>query len=223
MERRWLSPSRTTRLRHSSLMETLAPLGSRFDSVILQDSLHRLACDLVPKIGEHSADSRVAPFRILHCHPHDKLGDLARRGRSTSTSSDTSVILLRDQFTVPAKNGVWCHIAGDLNQGPTSEPLAPHSESPTSGISQAKRFAAELLAEDLIFFAQIVDQVYLLAVQPPSHGQHEELQSGGHSPRQCGSAPARTSLFPRARLCRPLFRTLRGNEFRRQRSPILAI
>ena len=26
--------------------ETLAPLGSRFDSVVLQDSLHRIACDL---------------------------------------------------------------------------------------------------------------------------------------------------------------------------------
>ncbi len=35
--------------------------------------------------------------------------------------------------------------------------------------------ASELLAEDPILFAQIIDQVFLLALQPPSHGQDEEL------------------------------------------------
>ncbi|MFP6878143.1 MAG: hypothetical protein VCA37_15030 [Roseibacillus sp.] len=95
--------------------------------------------------------------------------------------------------------------AGDLSQGLTSTLLAPHRESPALAISQAKRFAAELLSEAPIFFAQIVDQVFLLAVQPPGHGQDEELRSRGHPPRPCGSGLARTSLFPCAQLCRPFF------------------
>jgi len=37
-----------------------------------------------------------------------------------------------------------------------------------------------MLAEDPILFSQVVDQVFLLAVQPPGHGQNEELQSLGH-------------------------------------------
>ncbi len=47
--------------------------------------------------------------------------------------------------------------------------------------------ASELLAKDAILFAQIIDQVFLLAVQPPSHGQDEALQSMRHRPSLRGS------------------------------------
>jgi len=47
--------------------------------------------------------------------------------------------------------------------------------------------ASELLAKDAILFAQKIDQVFLLAVQPPSHGQDEELQSMRHRQSLRGS------------------------------------
>ena len=59
-------------------------------------------------------------------------------------------------------------------------------------VGQAKRSTAELFAEAPILLSQIVDQILLVAVQPSSEGEDEELQSRGHRPRLRRSDDARS-------------------------------
>ena len=84
-----------------------------------------------------------------------------------------------------------CH----LSQCPPSKSLAAHGKSEALGVSQPKRLTAELLSEDPIFLSQIVDQILLVAVQPPSQGGDEELQSIGHHPRLRRADTARTGPY----------------------------
>ena len=52
-----------------------------------------------------------------------------------------------------------------------------------------------MLAEDAILFPQIVDQVFLLAIQPTRHGKDEELQSMRHSASVRASEQSRRASF----------------------------
>ncbi len=145
----------------------------------------------------------------LHGHPDDELGELAWRQRPASTSAGTAVVLLGDQSAVPAENRVGRDDACHLHQCPSSEFRAAHCESAALGVGQAKWSTSELLAEDPILLSQIVDQILLVAVQPASEGEDEELQSMGHRPRLRREDTATTGPALRFGLPRPIICTLR--------------
>jgi hypothetical protein len=78
--------------------------------------------------------------------------------------------------------------------------LASHRESSALRVGQLKRPPANLPADDPILFAQIVDQIVLMAVQPASEGENEESQGLGHQSRLCRSDAGRMG---------PVFSTIR--------------
>ena len=176
------------RLQERLPRRSLGPLRSRVDPVVVQDPLHRVPGDVVAEVRERAAEARVAPPRILDRHPHHELSDLSSRRRPASTSAGAAVVLLGDQAPGPAKNRVRCGDACDLTQDPASQFLASHGESTALGIGQSKRSTAQLLPEDPILLPEIVDQILLVAVHPTSDGEHEELQSVGHSLRLRGNS-----------------------------------
>ena len=51
-----------------------------------------------------------------------------------------------------------------------------------------------MLPEDAILLPEIVDAIFLVSIHPPSHGQHEEVQSVGHGRRLHGSDTAVTHV-----------------------------
>ncbi len=173
------------------------PFGSRFEAMVLQDPLHGIAGDLVPEVDERSADSGVAPLRILCSHPHYKIHYILWRHRSTSTSPSTAIVLLGDQPSVPTQNRVGRDNAGYLCQRPPSESLAAHCESAALGIAQSKRSAAKLLAEDPILFSQVVDLISLVAVQPPGQRKNQEVDNMGHAQSLSPNAASKHQLSRR--------------------------
>ncbi len=76
------------------------------------------------------------------------------------------------------------------------------------GVRQPKGSATTLLPEDAVLLPEIVGQIFLVAVDPASDGEHEESQGIRHdrrlleNRRQAGFASA-------IRYPRPLFRTIR--------------
>ena len=89
-----------------------------------------------------------------------------------------------NRATTPPQSGT-CRIDGgaDGSQRPASEFLAPHSKATALSVGQSRPSTAELLAEDPILLPEIVDQIFLMPVQPASEGQDEELKRVGHHPR----------------------------------------
>ena len=66
-----------------------------------------------------------------------------------------------------------------------------------------------MLPEDAILLPEIVDAIFLVSIHPPSHGQHEEVQSVGHGRRLHGSDTAVTHVVSGIHSPRPFSRTIR--------------
>ena len=145
--------------------------------------LHSVPGQSMAEVREPATNPRVAPSRILNRHPHDERRNLAGCARTASTAAGTAVIFLRDQLPVPAKNRVRRHDSGHLRQHPSPELLSAHSESPPLGIGESQRSRPQLLQENTILFAEIVNQVFLVAVYPTGEREHEELERRRHRHR----------------------------------------
>ena len=142
--------------------------------------------DSVAEVRERAADPRVAPPRIVDCHPDHELGDVLSGHWSTSTSAGAAIVFLGDQSPVPTQDRIRGDDARDLRQDPPAEFVTAHSESTTLGVRQAKRPRAQVFSEDPILLPEIVDQIVLVTVHPASEREDEELQRRRHSLRLLG-------------------------------------
>ena len=104
---------------------------------------------------------------------------MQQRHRPSPTSAGTAIVLLGDQPPVPAENRVRRDDACHLTQDPPAEFLVSHRESPALGVGQAKRSRTKVLPEDAILLPEIVEAIFLVAIHPASHGQHEEVRAWG--------------------------------------------
>ena len=171
-----------------------------------QNPFYRVPPDLVAEVGQRTADPRVAPSRILDGHLHNQLGNRLGRQRPTTATVGAAVVFLGDQSSISAQDGVRRDDAGHLRQDPAAELLSAHGETTPLSIRQAERSTAELLSENAILFPKIVDQIFLVTIQPARDRKDEEVQRMRH--------PVRLSAFS-ATLTQdlwPSFGTLRGSE-----------
>jgi hypothetical protein len=143
--------------------------------VLPQDTLHRVPGDLMSEVGESSAYPRVSPFRVLLGHPDNEFCYLARSLWPTPPSPGAPVILLRDQLAVPAQDRVRGGDAGESGKHFAPEPLAAHRKPLALGVGEADSLAVKLLPEYPVLLAQVVDRVFLLAVEPARRNQNKEL------------------------------------------------
>ena len=74
-----------------------------------------------------------------------------------------------------------------------------------------------MLPEDAILLPEIVDAIFLVAIHPPSQGQHEEVQSVRHGRRLHGSDTAVTHVVSGIHSPRPFSRTIREKRCERTR------
>ena len=142
--------------------------------------------------------------------PYDEFGHRPGCHRPSPTPTGTAIVLLGDQTPVPAENRVRRDDAYHLTQEPPAECLAAHREATALGVGQAKRSRTKMLPEDAILLPEIVDAIFLVSIHPPSHGQHEEVQSVGHGRRLHGSDTAVTHVVSGIHSPRPFSRTIRG-------------
>ena len=76
---------------------------------------------------------------------------------------------------MPAENRVRRHDRGDRGQDPVSEGLSFRCQATSLGVGQAKTSTPELLLQDSILFAEVLDHGVLFAADPPSGGDDEDL------------------------------------------------
>ena len=81
---------------------------------------------------------------------------------------------------MPPKDRVRRHDRGDLGQYPVSEGFSFRRQAASLGVVEAKASAPELLLQDSILFAEVLDHGILVAADPPSRGDDEDLPWTNH-------------------------------------------
>ncbi len=74
--------------------------------MFLESVGYRRSTDDMPEIIECSRDSRVPPTRVLVCKSDDQLPDLHHDPGTTWPTAGREVVFQRDEFPIPAENGI---------------------------------------------------------------------------------------------------------------------
>src|SRR5258705_6101316 len=156
------------------------PTTGRIDSILCQDALDRGSADGVPEIGEGSLDSGVAPSRIVTRHFENQTLDLAGNARSPRTAVRTSVVLLRNELSVPPEQRIRGNDRRNLAEPSSPERLCLTRETATLSIREAKWLAAELIEKSLVLGLQVLAGLFLLAAYPSDQQEQEELNRERH-------------------------------------------
>ncbi len=115
-------------------------------------------------------------------HSDDQAGDDLHDPRSSRGSSLVGPFL-GNELPVPTKDSVRRNERSNFGEGASPDCLAADSKTATLIIGQAELLATELLLEDSVLLAEVLDDRILLAADPASHGGNEDLpglKDGGH-------------------------------------------
>ena len=77
---------------------------------------------------------------------------------------------------MPTQEGVRCDERSEVAERPATHGLGFRCQAATLHIGEPQPPRGELFAKDAVFFLEIVDDVALLLVDPPSNGDDEALQ-----------------------------------------------
>jgi hypothetical protein len=119
---------------------------------------------------------KLGQLGLLSRQSDDQLFDILAGWRSTGTAPPTTVILIRDEFSVPAQQSLWRHDGGHFRQHLSSEQPGFHCQTPALIVSKAKPPAAKLSTKDSVFLTQILDGVLLLLIHPTGNGKKQKAE-----------------------------------------------
>ena len=126
------------------------------------------------QIPKRSLNPRIAPPRVLRRHAENELANLAMHARSAGPPSPPGP-LLRDQLTMPAQDRVRCRQSRDVPQGSSADLVSEHSQPPTLIVGQSDATTAQLRLQRPVLFAQEVDDVALLSLDPSKEHHEQEV------------------------------------------------
>jgi len=147
-------------------------LGRWCKSVVGEDALDRVSSELVTEVAERAAEPGVAPGRVFDCELDHQAVQRSGRAGSCASSSGRAVVLVRDEFAVPAQNRIGRHQAAELVQNAATEGFALRREPAALGVGEAQAPAAELLAQHAVLLLEKLDDLELAAVHPAR--EHEQ-------------------------------------------------
>jgi hypothetical protein len=89
----------------------------------------------------------------------------------------TSAIIpfLGDEQAVPTQDGVRRHQGADLSEEPAAKDLGFDCQASALIVVEQDASLDELLPEDLVFGAQVVDDLLLLAIDPTGEDEEQKL------------------------------------------------
>ncbi len=96
----------------------------------------------------------------------------------SGTTTLAAVVLLSDQFAVPAKGGNWSEQRVQLGRSLTSQLFGFHRQTPTLVIGQSQTFIAQLIAKNPLLFLQIRDAIALVLLDPAGEANQHEPKWG---------------------------------------------
>jgi hypothetical protein len=147
------------------------PLRYGWQTARLHDARNRRATDAMADALQGPLDPRVAPGSILLRHPDDQTADL--REQTATPSSCRVRPFPRDQLLTPPENRVGRDDRSDLTESATAQPVFVHSQ-PTAFLIGQTDPAAQVRAEDAVFFDQMGNRLLPLVGPPAGHRYHEE-------------------------------------------------
>ncbi len=166
--------------------EKLAPgrafpsLGSRVDSIPLQDVGYRRSANSVADIQQSTLDSGVPPAWILASHADRQFRDDLHDPTSPGGPSLVGPFL-SNQLPVPPKDGVRSNKRRNLGKSTLPDGFAADREPATLIVGQSEASAAELLLQDAVLLSKVFDYCVLMAVDPAGERGHEDLPGLEHS------------------------------------------
>ena len=113
------------------------------DALLLQDSGDRRSRKAMTEIRERTLDARVAPTRILQCHPDHEPPNFDLHAKAPWSPCSVRPFA-RDQLAVPSKNGVRRHQRPDIHENSTSKVLTEHGEPPPFIVTAAEPSTVQL-------------------------------------------------------------------------------
>jgi hypothetical protein len=81
---------------------------------------------------------------------------------------------------MPSEDRVRRHDCGDLREHPVASCFSFRRQATSLSVGEAQAFAPELLLQDPILFAEVLDRGMLVASDPPGSGNDEDLPWTNH-------------------------------------------
>ena len=125
-------------------------------------------------VPESTLDSCVAPRGILSGNPNGQLLDNLHDPTSPWGAALMGP-LLGNELPVSTEDGVGSDERGNLGEGASANGLTTHGKSASLIVCQAKSSAAELLLQNTILLAEILNDRILLSGHPAGQGGDEDL------------------------------------------------
>ncbi len=146
------------------------------DAMLLQDVPHGRVGEAMAEVGERPLNAVVAPTGILGCQADDEVPELVGNGQSSGLLATSAIVpFLGDEQAVPAQDGVRRYQRADLGKKLAAKDLGFDSQPSALVVVEEDAMVAELFAEDLVFSAQVVDDLLLLAIDPACEDEEQEL------------------------------------------------
>jgi hypothetical protein len=130
-----------------------------------------------------------------------------------------AIVLPCDERSIPAQQGIGRDEGGDLEESTASSSFRAFSEATPLHVGEPDLSSTELVSEDAVLLAEILDCVVLTAVHPAGENEQEKLKpqlmhdiegspnKGSAAGQTHGSgrsqATERTQLSPRSSFGRP--------------------
>jgi len=149
-------------------------LGAGFNPISLQNVGDRRPADSMPEILQGTLNSTMSPPGILSGHSNRQLLD----NLHDPTSPWGTALMgpfLSDELPVPTEDSIGSDERGDLGEGASANSFAQHSQSATLIVCEPESSATELLLEDAILLAEILNDRILLAADPAREGRDQNL------------------------------------------------
>jgi hypothetical protein len=127
------------------------------------------------QISKRSLHPCIAPPRVFRRHPENELANLALHARAAGSPFPAGP-LLRDQFAMPAKDRVRCHKSRDVAKRSSADLVSEHSQPPKLIVGQSDATTAQLRLQGPVLFAQEVDHITLLSLDPSKERYEQELE-----------------------------------------------
>ncbi len=113
----------------------------------LQYVPHSGICDVVIQVLECSLNPIESPRGILRSEADDGIHDDLSDSWPTGLTLATGIKLLRDEFTVPAEDRVWCNDGCQLAQSLAADGMSLHREQATLVVVEQQSLFSELLEQ----------------------------------------------------------------------------
>ena len=145
--------------------------------VATQHSAHCPRVQSMPRMGQGTRETAVAPRRVLVCHANHKLCDLLRDTRTPELVTLLAPItLLGDPSLRLAQERVRCGESGDVLEALAAQRVGERREAAAFGVGPTAPAATALRLQDAVFREARRDALVWVPLPPAGDHRDQDLK-----------------------------------------------